>query len=382
MFRTEIRLFRRKAIIEPVHACCSATDEKKSAGMETVHFAFDENSAWARCLSYFIAAAKGHSGSRETERIYRLQITRFLSTSAGSGPPKLPEHYTREDVEWFLALPVESRRNNGGIASAATRNQKLAVLNAFYKFAAQFTVSGPDGKPVPLFVGLPPTTGIKRAKANKRRYAFSFEEMERLFAQIPDTPEGKLHRALFLCYFWTAKRRSEILRLTWGDLFEGIVMEDGVARHAWFYRYTGKGKGGEEQIAELPAPAMTAIRAYLEACGRWGKMTPDSPLFVAVYRNGQHLHVSKRAITPKPVTEALKRYATAAGLDAEKISLHIWRHTASTARFDAGEDLRAIQDVLDHASLATTADYIESFRGKGADTGVKRLKKYEKFSGG
>ena len=79
----------------------------------------------------------------------------------------------------------------------------------------------------PIFLPTPTTIPIaaRHARARRRHENLSYEEMERLFAAIPDTPQDALYRALFLTYFWAGQRKSEILPLTWGDLFEGMMIE-------------------------------------------------------------------------------------------------------------------------------------------------------------
>ena len=339
--------------------------------MDAPQFAFGPGSAWGRCLNYFLTDALNHSGSTETRRIYGSILARFFSTST-NGTAKMPEFYTREDVEHFLNLPSTSPRNPGATPTTATKNQKLSALKAFYEYAAQFTIEGSNGTPHRLYTGTPPTLGIKRGKPGKRQYALSYEELERLFSCIPNNPVGAFHRAIFAVYFWSARRRSEILRLKWGDLFQGMIVEHGTSRTVWMYRFTGKGKSQEEDVAEMPGPAIEAIMEYLKETGRLETMTPESPLFVAVYLNHGTLVKRTAVVCPTAVTNALKRYAKQAGLDESRMTLHVFRHTAATLRALAGEELRSIQRLLRHSSIATTELYLHGLMAT-ADNGAKLL---------
>jgi integrase len=211
---------------------------------------------WERCLAQFLRQLYDRSRSSKSVQGYRRTLITFFTSSAQGGPPKHPEDYTREDVEDFLHRTSISLRNYGSPPSTAPMNQRLSILSSFYKFAATFTVAGPDGRPQPLLKVPSPTTGIRRGRPDRTYRALSEEELDRFFSVIPtDTVKGLRDRAIFLLYFWTARRREEIARLRWGDIEEGIIVEEGgKRREGWHYRFHGKGKSGQEDIAELPAP--------------------------------------------------------------------------------------------------------------------------------
>jgi integrase len=113
-------------------------------------------------------------------------------------------------------------------------------------------------------------------------------------------------------------------------------------------------------------------------------MQANDPLFIAI---GPSQGGGKRGVTlPKdthtPLTShaiayALKTYARLATIDASKLSIHSWRHTAAHQRYAAGEDVRSLQHLLRHGSLATTDIYLHSLMGT-ADPGADLLK--ERFS--
>jgi site-specific recombinase XerD len=336
---------------------------------------------WERCMAQFLRQLYDRSRSTKTIDAYRSTLLSFFTSSAQEGPPKHPEDYTREDVEYFLHRPSVSKRNAGAMPSTATINQRLSILSSFYRFAATFTIPGPDGKPQPLLRVSSPTLGIRHGKPDRTYRAFSDEELDRFFAVIPtDTVKGLRDRAIFLLYFWTARRREEIARLRWGDIEQGLIIErGGKSRQGWRYRFHGKGKGGQEDIAELPAPAKVAIDRYLTAARRMQNIQTDDPLFIAI---GPEQGGGKRGVTLPPddhtpltsraIAHALKTYARQAGVDAERLSIHSWRHTAAQQRYAAGEDVRSLQRLLRHSNIATTDIYLRDLMGT-ADPGAKLL---------
>jgi len=115
------------------------------------------------------------------------------------------------------------------------------------------------------------------------------------------------------------------------------------------------GKGGKERIVPYGEPAADAIRGYLPsraalrsaAVGSEGTPDESEPLFVN-HRGGR--------LTSRSVARILKRRLREAGLP-DKISPHALRHTFATHLLSAGADLRAIQELLGHASLSTTQKY-------------------------
>src|SRR2546423_10246785 len=107
-------------------------------------FAFSLDSPWGRCLTQFL----------KTRQQYAPILAYFLSH-----PAKMPDDYTQEDVLAYLSLPCRGQRNHGGIPSVATSNQRLAIVQSFYSFAATYVISV-NGHPEPLLKTIPPTLGM------------------------------------------------------------------------------------------------------------------------------------------------------------------------------------------------------------------------------
>lgn len=334
------------------------------------NFAFTADSAWGRCLSSLLTSIT----NRHTHTVYLTHLSRFFSTSAGYGPPKTPDRYTREDMEWFVHLEARGKAK-GASPGVSLRNQRIAVISSFYKYAASYTIMAEDGSPHTLLTTPSPTLGMHHSRRVHRSRAMRVHEVQRFFDTIPDnTVQGLRDRAIFLCFLFTARRREEIARLRFGDIERAtIIEEDGHRRNGWIYHFYGKGHEGDQpDTAELPEPAREAIWRYLETSGRMRTIRPEDPLFVATdeRRHTPDLH----PLNSNTIAKSMKRYARLAGLDS-RYSLHSWRHTSAQIRYAAGEDIRSLQRLLRHSNIATTDIYLRGLMGT-ADKGARLLEKH------
>jgi integrase len=334
---------------------------------------FTPDSPWERCYTDFLRQLS-RSHSHATQVAYTGILRRFFADAT-----KSPEQYTRQDIEDFIYGKSDKTwtRSPDGEVTPGTTNFRLSVLSSFYKYASTYQVGHE------LLLQHPsPTTGVHRGKSGHMYRALSLEEFERFFAAIPrDSVIGLRDRAIFLCYFWTARRRAEVQRLRWEDIQETTIIDpDGTRRDGWVYRFQGKGHSTEDDIAELPYAAMSAIQKYLEAAGRWGQMEPQEPLFLATgHEWGGNVRAGeKRALTQAGIVRRMEMYAKQAGI--EHMSLHRFRHTAARERYQAGQDILGIKELLRHTDLGTTYRYLLKLTGT-ADTGAKLLDaKFGQFS--
>jgi integrase/recombinase XerC len=166
-------------------------------------------------------------------------------------------------------------------------------------------------------------------------------DTERLLAAGEDGPFPERDRALFELLYATGLRVSEAAGL---DL-EDVDFSSRLARVV--------GKGNKERIAPFGEEAGDALAAYLPARAerRLGSRAAES-------EDGEPLFVNSRGgrLTTRSMARLLKQRLRAAGLPAE-ISPHALRHSFATHLLEAGADLRAIQELLGHASLSTTQKY-------------------------
>ena len=322
---------------------------------------------WQACYEEWLTATREHSGSDATIRSYRCECEHFFSDFR-----RAPEHYTREEVATFIRKPVRRRTGEMVAPSPYTQNRRLATLKSFYDFASQYYVPFHKSER-PLMSKPSPCNGLKAIKPGRKPKGLTEDELKRLFAAIPR--EGAKHKrdfALFSFYFWSARRRDEILRLTWADVLDVTFIEDGTPRAGHMYRYSSKGHSRDVFTSELRPEAWDALVDYLKTAGRWENMQPDSPLFTSSYSQPgpeKPLHWSM-------VNVILQRYADLAGLQiGRKISVHWLRHTRAQLQWiDDPSDhaLTKIQKLLGHEHLETTLLYLAGAEEK-PDDGAARL---------
>ena len=171
--------------------------------------------------------------------------------------------------------------------------------------------------------------------------AMTLPDTERLLAADEDARFPERDRALFELLYATGLRVSEAA---------GLDLED-VDFASRLLRVVGK--GNKERIAPFGEAAEEALAAYLpaRAARRKGSRAAEGD-------SGEPVFVNARGgrLTTRSMARLLKHRLRAAGLPAE-ISPHVLRHSFATHLLEAGADLRAIQELLGHASLSTTQKY-------------------------
>jgi len=107
------------------------------------------------------------------------------------------------------------------------------------------------------------------------------------------------------------------------------------------------GKGGRERLVAVGGPARAAIAAWLE-------VRDQNPVYVT----SQYLFpVANGHLTRQQFAAALKKLAVRAGIEAERVSPHVIRHSFATHMLNRGADLRGLQTLLGHADISTTQIY-------------------------
>jgi integrase/recombinase XerC len=171
----------------------------------------------------------------------------------------------------------------------------------------------------------------------------NFMPVDEAFA-LMETPNpsliwGARDKAILEALYSTGMRVSELVGLCEGDLDSSL----GIVRVF--------GKGGKERIVPIGEKALEALRVYLEkrdkAAPKAGEKGRKAPIFINT-RGGR--------LTSRSVARILQKHLVRGGI-WRKISPHALRHSFATHLLDAGADLRAIQELLGHASLSTTQRY-------------------------
>lgn len=215
------------------------------------------------------------------------------------------------------------RRSARAPASVARR---LAALRSFVRFA--------------LSVGwLPrdPTEGLGPGrKPRSLPRVLSSAAVDRLLGSIPgERPIDLRDRAILEALYATGARVQEVCDWAVADL----RLRERLVRCI--------GKGRKERWVPLGTPAADAVRAWLET----GRPAVDRGVSDALF-----LSRSGRALDRHRVFRMLRARAAAAGLDAH-LGPHTLRHSFATHLLAGGADLRAVQELLGHASVRTTQVY-------------------------
>jgi len=144
-------------------------------------------------------------------------------------------------------------------------------------------------------------------------------------------------RALLELFYASGLRVSEL---------SGLALQQIDLEHGFLRVF---GKGSKERIVPVGAKACAALTAYLEAGRRY---------FVKPKKTGSQLFLSERgtALSRKTLWVLIKKYAKLAGI-TRPVKPHLLRHSFATHLLGGGADLRAIQEMLGHASIATTQIY-------------------------
>jgi integrase/recombinase XerC len=179
------------------------------------------------------------------------------------------------------------------------------------------------------------------------------EALDRL-AEAKDR-EATRDLALMEMTYSSGLRLAELIGLHRGDLDRGARL------------LRVRGKGRKERVTPVGARALAALDRYLEAEGRTSGPR-DEPLFVSKARRGGRAAVGDTVAAPRPLSprtvQRLVRRRLAAVAGGLGVTPHALRHSFASHLLDAGADLRAIQDLLGHSSLASTQVYTHVSRAR------------------
>ena len=265
------------------------------------------------------------SGAAEnTLTAYAADVTGFLTFLAeyhgDTIGPKALAAITLRDMRAWMA----GERGRG--VSARSLARKLSAVKGFIRHQAR--QQGFD--PTVVLSTRAPRFSPKLPRPVAPESATQVIEMAGEIA--PEDWVGARDAAVLTLLYGCGLRISEALGLTGADTPLPEVL-----------RITGK--GGRERLVPVLPVARAAVARYLDLCP-W-PIEPDQPVFRGV-RGG--------ALNPRLVQKAMAQARLALGLPASATP-HALRHSFATHLLNAGGDLRAIQELLGHASLSTTQAY-------------------------
>lgn len=201
--------------------------------------------------------------------------------------------------------------------SKTTISRKIAAVKTFYRYLYREKL-----------VSVNPAINIKSLKKARNLPEFLTQaETARIMKQAVNSRD----KAIFELLYASGMRISELCSLT----FEDLNLDEN--------EITVFGKGGRERIVLISNRAKTFLDAYTANMPK----TPNSRVF---------LSVNKYPLQPRQVHRIIKKAAQRAGL-TKKVSPHTFRHTFATRLLERGADLRAVQELLGHASVSNTQIY-------------------------
>jgi integrase/recombinase XerD len=279
--------------------------------------------ALRRFLDY-LAVERGLAAN--TLSAYRRDLHRYAGWLAASGIDD-PARAEEEDVVAFLgalragATPVGTRYRASSVA------RSLAAVRGFHRFLVRERLAGSD-----------PSHDLGTPKVpSSLPKALEIEQVEALLGAVAgDDPRALRDRALLETLYAAGLRVSEATALDLDD----VDLDDGAVR--------AFGKGAKERLVPLGRSARKALEAYLVR-GR--------PVLASL-RSGPALFLNAQGtrLTRQGCWKILRRHAKRAGLESH-VSPHVLRHSFATHLLAGGADIRSVQELLGHASLATTQVY-------------------------
>ena len=295
----------------------------------------------------YIEIEKGRSAL--TVRNYEHYLTRFLDFAQVESPSLITEPMMRDYRVYLNRHPAREAKKGQAqeTLDKKTQNYHLIALRAFFKYIRKRGIQGYDPERIEL------------AKTQQRELDLISEKELSNLLLAPDTSTiaGLRDKAILELFFSTGLRVSELCSLD-----RDIELSSG--------EISVRGKGGKIRVVFISGGAHMAVKAYLK-----NRVDIDEAMFIDHSPRAHSRMVKEESVrlTPRSVERIVEKYAERAGI-AKKCSPHVLRHAFATDLLYNGADLRTVQLMLGHASIATTQIYTNV-------TNKFLRDQYEKFHG-
>ncbi|MBD3349384.1 MAG: tyrosine recombinase XerC [Candidatus Eisenbacteria bacterium] len=270
-------------------------------------------------LTGFLGELRSRGLSTHTISAYRRDVLQFESFLRDLRRDETPvaRDVTPKAIRRFVASLSAARY------ARRTVQRRLASVRSFCRYLVSHDALDRD-----------PTVGLSAPRPEKRLPSFlRRREVERLFAGDGGSSERELRdRAILELFYSTGIRLSELAGLS----EENLDLDGRLVRVL--------GKGDRERVVPVGRAAVDAVRRYLRKRTDEGRGRP-------LFTNARGGRLSTRGIQ-RIVKKRLEQVS-----EARQLSPHVLRHTFATHMLDAGADLRAVQELLGHASLSSTQIY-------------------------
>jgi len=258
--------------------------------------------------------------SKNTEAAYASDLVQAAVFLKKSGAPNWAKVSVKQLTAWLHDL---SDRD----LAAASQARKLTAVRMLCRHLVRERVR--DDDPTQLLAG----PKIRR----KLPETLSTGDIDKLLAAPAGGDAYAIRdRAMLELFYSSGLRISEL---------SGLALQQVDLEHGFVRVF---GKGSKERVVPLGGRARDAVKVYLAAA---------RPRLVKP-RTGSELFISERgkAISRKTLWVIVKKSAARAGL-SQNVKPHLLRHSFATHLLGGGADLRAIQEMLGHASIGTTQIY-------------------------
>ncbi len=273
--------------------------------------------AW---LEEFLSYAAGECHLAEnTVAAYRRDLKRFFAWLDGRGVPALSIRDLADYTTWLHAQKL----------APASLARHIVSLKVFFRYLQLEGV---------LQENLAELLGSQKLWQRVPKI-LSPEQIDRLLTcPRPRDPFWRRDRALLELLYATGCRASEISHLKLRD----VHLDEGYC--------LCHGKGNKERLVPLGRRAAEAVREYVDReRGRLAARDSGEPTWLLLSYRGRRLRRER-------IWELLKYYAARVGAPPD-VSPHTMRHSFATHLLAGGADLRQVQEMLGHASIATTQIY-------------------------
>jgi integrase/recombinase XerC len=220
-----------------------------------------------------------------------------------------------------------------GTNQASTVSKKVSAIRSFYRYLVKRRI-----------VDRNPAAGLRTPKVAKALPRFLTVDQAFRVVGAPPKEEGRARplqardSAILETLYGTGARVGELAAMN----VQHLDLPAASARLL--------GKGGKERVVPLGHPCLDALAAYLPERRRLMKKSKKGPTDALFLSNrGARLGV-------RQIQNIVRRHG-ALGAGRSDLHPHAMRHSCATHLLDAGADLRAIQELLGHASLSTTQRY-------------------------
>ena len=273
--------------------------------------------------------------SRNTIVNYERDIAALLELAAATPLAQLQIHHLRRFVSQLHARGLDGR----------TLARMLSAWRGFYRYLARdhgYTNN--------------PCVGLRAPKAKKSLpHALSPDEAGRLMEIPGDDELATRDKAIYELFYSSGLRLAELTSLAPGD----VNFSDATVRVT--------GKGAKTRIVPVGSHALAAVKKWL---AKRALLVKDGADALFVNRNGARL-------SPRGIQYRMKEWALKLGL-AANVHPHVLRHSFASHVLQSSGDLRAVQEMLGHASISTTQVYTHldfQYLAKVYDAAHPRAKK-------